>query len=133
MAKRLAAIALLLVVAGAAVGPIRSYDFFWHIATGRWIVEHRSLPTYDPFTLASAHNPWINGEWLYEIGMYGVEALSGLRGVSRINGLFVGAIFTIAFWFASRHSDLGVALLLSSIAFAGAADRLGIRPAAAAA
>ena len=24
--------------------PIRSYDYFWHLATGRWIVEHHALP-----------------------------------------------------------------------------------------
>src|SRR5437660_503266 len=81
-AKHFAAIALLLVVAAAAVGPIRSYDFFWHLATGRWIVEHHALPLYDPFTLAGAHVPWINGEWLYEIGLYGAHSAFGLPGVS---------------------------------------------------
>jgi uncharacterized membrane protein (UPF0136 family) len=133
MARRVAAIALLLVVAGAAVGPIRSYDFFWHLATGRWIVEHRALPLYDPFTLAAAHVPWINGEWLYDIELFAVQSVAELGGVSWLNGLFVGAIFTIAFWFASRDSDWGVALFLSATAFAGSYDRLGIRPAAAAA
>src|ERR1700730_16615531 len=106
MAKRLAAIALLILVAGAAVGPIRSYDFFWHLATGRWIADHHALPVYDPFALASAHVPWINGEWLYEIALYLGQSLVGLRGVSWLNGLFVGAIFTIAFWSAARDSDV---------------------------
>jgi hypothetical protein len=133
MAKRLAAIALLLLAACAAVGPIRSYDFFWHLATGRWIADHHALPVYDPFALASAHVPWINGEWLYEIALYLGQSLVGLRGVSWLNGLFVGAIFTIAFWSAARDSDVGIALLISAAAFAGASDRLGIRPAAAAA
>jgi uncharacterized membrane protein (UPF0136 family) len=133
MARRVAAIALLLVVAGAAVGPIRSYDFFWHLTTGRWILEHRALPVFDPFTLAAAHVPWINGEWLYQIALDAVASLAGLNAISWLNGLFVGAIFAIAFWFGSRDSDWGVALLLSATAFLGASDRLGIRPAAAAA
>src|SRR5207245_11727585 len=98
MARRLAAIALLLLVAIAAVGPIRSYDFFWHLTTGRWIVEHRALPIYDPFTLAAAHMPWINGEWLWQIAAYRVP----LNAISWVNAVFVGAIFAIAFWFASR-------------------------------
>jgi hypothetical protein len=147
MAKRLAAIALFILVACAAVGPIRSYDFFWHLATGRWVVEHRALPVYDPFTLAAAHVPWINGEWLYEVALYGVESLVGMHGVSWVNALFVAAIFTIAFWFSLRsavpwhrlqgggeppHSE-GLALLIAAVAFLGASDRLGIRPAAAAA
>jgi hypothetical protein len=29
-----------------------------------WIVDHHALPAYDPFTLAAARVPWINGEWL---------------------------------------------------------------------
>ena len=133
MARRVAAIAFLLVVAGAAIGPIRSYDFFWHLATGRWILEHRALPLYDPFTTAAAHVPWINGEWLYQVALYAVESAAGLNGISWLNALFVGAIFTIAFWFASRDSDWGAALFLSATALLGASDRLGIRPAAAAA
>ena len=133
MAKRLAAAALFILVACAAVGPIRSYDFFWHLATGRWIVEHRAIPTYDPFTLAAAHIPWINGEWLYEVGLYVTESVVGLRGISWINALFVAAIFTIGFWFSEPPHSEGISLFVATIAFLGAWDRLGIRPAAAAA
>ncbi len=133
MPKRVAAIALLLLAAAAAVGPIRSYDFFWHLATGRWIVEHRALPLHDPFTVASAHVPWINGEWLYEITLYAGYSLAGFHGISLLNAVFVAAIFTIAFWLAAGNSDDGVVLLLSVAAFAGASDRLEIRPAAVAA
>jgi len=129
MARRVAAIALLLVVAGAAVGPIRSYDFFWHLATGRWIVEHRALPVFDPFTLAAAHVPWINGEWLWEVVADGVP----IGAMSWLNAIFVGLMFAMAFWFASRDIEWPVALIVTAFAFAGASDRLGIRPAEAAA
>lgn len=132
MPRRVAAIALLLCTAAAAIGPIRSYDFFWHLATGRWILEHRALPLYDPFALASARVPWINGEWLWQV-ILAIESLVGFRGISWLNAIFVGVMFTIAWWFASRDSDRGAALLLTTIAFAGAAGRLGIRPAEAAA
>jgi hypothetical protein len=131
MAKRLAAIALFILVACAAIGPIRSYDFFWHLATGRWIVEHRAIPTYDPFTLAAAHVPWINGEWLYEVALYAAESVLGLRGASWVNALFVATIFVVGFWFSA--SDVGISILIAAVAFLGASDRLGIRPAAAAA
>src|ERR1700730_15035927 len=104
MARRLAAIALLLLIAIAAVGPIRSYDFFWHLATGRWIVEHRALPVYDPFTLAAADVPWINGEWLYQVVLYAVQSVVGLRGLLWVNALFVAAIFLVGFWFSARSA-----------------------------
>ena len=133
MARRVAAIAIFVLIAVSALAPIRSYDFFWHLATGRWIVDHHALPLYDPFALASAHIPWINGEWLYEVALYGAQAVAGLHGMSSINALFVAALFTVAFWAASRRRDIGTALLATAIGFAGAAPLLGVRPAAAAA
>src|ERR1051325_2405846 len=131
--KRALAAALFVAIAIAALAPIRSYDFFWHLATGRWIVEHHALPQTDPFALASANTKWINGEWLWELGAYAVHAIAGERGISIVQALFVAAIFAIAFLFAARDHDVGLALFVAAIAFAGASDRLGVRPAAAAA
>jgi hypothetical protein len=124
---------LFILVAIQAVAPIRSYDFFWHLATGRWIVEHHALPAYDPFTLAAAHVPWINGEWLWEAGAYAITSIVGLKGVSWINALFVGALFATAFAFSSRERDFGTAAFATAVAFAGGGLMLGIRPSEAAA
>jgi hypothetical protein len=131
MTKRLAAIALFLLIAIAAVTPIRSYDYFWHLAAGRWIIDHHAVPVQDPLAVASAKTPWINGEWLYEVVLAAVHANDEF--ISILNALLVAAIFTTAFWFAARTSDWPVALLASAVAFAGASDRLGVRPSTAAA
>lgn len=133
MVRRLAAIAIFVLIAFKAVAPIRSYDFFWHLATGRWITEHNWIPRFDPLSLAAAHVPWINGEWLYEVALYAVDRTTGFHGITLLNALFVAALFTIAYWFASRERDTGTAALATGIAFAGGALLLGIRPAAAAA
>ncbi|HEX6085265.1 MAG TPA: hypothetical protein VF266_12120 [Thermoanaerobaculia bacterium] len=119
--------------AAASFGAIRSYDFFWQLATGRWIVEHRALPLTDPFALASARTEWIDGEWLYEVVLYGAHSLLGLSGLSFVKGLLCAAIFTCAFLFARRNGDEGTALLATAVAFAGAAPLLDLRPSAVAA
>lgn len=131
MTKRIAAAIFFVLAAIAAVAPIRSYDYFWHLTTGRWIVEHHSIPTFDPFALASAPVPWINGEWLYQIVLYALHGIGGDAGISILSALLASAIFAIAILITSQ--DAGVALLISGVAFAGASDRLGVRPAAAAA
>jgi hypothetical protein len=133
MSRRVAAAILFALVAVAAVIPIRSYDYFWHLATGRWIVEHHALPVFDPLAVASAHVPWINGEWLYEIVFYSLHGIGGDGGISIASALLAAAIFTAGFVFAPREQETGVALFIAAIAFAGASDRLGVRPAAAAA
>jgi len=131
MTKRIAAAIFFVLAAIAAVAPIRSYDYFWHLTTGRWIVEHHSIPRFDPFALASAHVPWINGEWLYQIVLYALHGIGGDAGISILSALLASAIFAIAILITSQ--DAGVAVLISAVAFAGASDRLGVRPAAAAA
>lgn len=124
--KRFAPIALFVALALAALGPIRNYDFFWHLATGRWIVEHRALPLTDPFAIASDRHEWINGEWLFEIVAYGAQAIVGLTGMSVVRGLLAASIFTIVF-FKSRRD-----LLLTAIAFLGAMQTFDLRPSSAA-
>jgi hypothetical protein len=133
MTKRLAEATLFVLIAIAALAPIRSYDYFWHVTTGRWIVDNHSIPAVDPLAVASERTPWINGEWLYQIALYGLHGIDGDAGISVIAALLAAGIFTTGFALASREQELGVALLAATIAFAGASDRLGVRPAAAAA
>jgi hypothetical protein len=120
--RRFVPIALFIALALAALGPIRNYDFFWHLATGRWIVEHRALPLTDPFAIASDRHEWINGEWLFEVVTHGAHEIVGLAGMSVVRGLLAAAIFTFVF-FKSRRD-----LLLTAIAFAGAMQTFDLRP-----
>ncbi|HKO54361.1 MAG TPA: hypothetical protein VJ276_00705, partial [Thermoanaerobaculia bacterium] len=94
-AQRILPVALALLFTLAAVGPIRNYDFFWHLATGRWIAEHRALPETDPFAVASEQRPWINGEWAFEVLLYGVYEVVGLTGLSIVRALLAAGIFTL--------------------------------------
>ncbi|MDP9191721.1 MAG: hypothetical protein M3P06_08450 [Acidobacteriota bacterium] len=120
--RRFASIALFVAFALAALGPIRNYDYFWHLATGRWIVEHRALPLTDPFLIASDRHEWINGEWLFELAAYGAHEIVGLPGMSVVRALLAASIFIVVF-FKSRRD-----LLMTAIAFAGAMQTVDLRP-----
>lgn len=45
-------------------------DTFWHIATGRWIVENQAIPVVDPFSWSAPGIPWLAFEWLFDIFIY---------------------------------------------------------------
>ncbi|HEX3580553.1 MAG TPA: hypothetical protein VH087_02245 [Thermoanaerobaculia bacterium] len=126
----LLALALLVVLVPAALLPISSYDFFWHLATGRWITEHHALPLSDPFAIASDRVPWINGEWLFQVALY---AIRSTVWIDRIRALCVGLLFAFGFVVASKKSGWPVALALTGFAFVGAYDHLDARPSTAAA
>src|SRR5262245_31248368 len=116
---RLLAASLLLLFFLAAVAPIRNYDSFWNLATGRWIAEHHALPLTDPFAVASARIPWINGEWLYQLVLYAFWAAGGAIAACLSNMLLVAAIFTLGYVAAGKHCHRMLAVLLAAIAFSG--------------
>ena len=124
---------LFIVLTLAAIAPIRSYDLFWHLSSGRWIVENRALPVTDPFTVASDREPWINGNWLIQVAAYGLHTVVGLKGLSIVRGVCAALLFTLVYVFAVRASAPHIALALVSIAFAGAMPVLDVRPASVAA
>ena len=37
----------------AAASPIRNYDYWWHLATGSWIVDNSAIPHHDLSNLQS--------------------------------------------------------------------------------
>jgi hypothetical protein len=127
-----AASALLLAAAlvPAALLPIRSYDFFWHLATGRWIVEHHALPRFDPFAIASDRVPWINGEWLFEIAL---ASIGSITAIAWVHAAAVALLFALVYFIASREAGRAMSLLLTALAFAGGVAMLDARPSTAAA
>lgn len=89
---------------------IHSADTWWHLATGRWIWAHRTIPQADPFGFVSGGAPWIYVDWLPEVVMYATWAVGGFVGLVLLKMLLAG----------------------TTIAAAGmAARRAGARPAAA--
>jgi hypothetical protein len=42
-------------------------DIWWHLATGRWILQHHAVPMTDPFSSYGMGKPWIAYSWLFEI------------------------------------------------------------------
>jgi hypothetical protein len=62
-------------------------DTGWHLAAGRYIVEHISVPVTDPFSYTFEGQPWTAHEWLAEILMYGSHLAFGWRGLVVLVGL----------------------------------------------
>ncbi|HEX2835847.1 MAG TPA: hypothetical protein VHW00_22755 [Thermoanaerobaculia bacterium] len=110
----------------AAIGPIRNYDLFWHLATGRWIAAQHALPLVDPFTIASDRVPWINGEWLFQLLAYALVSIGGLTLPSLMKGLLAAATF------APREARPAT-IALHVLAFAGAMRTFDFRPSSVAA
>ena len=105
---RIQAICAALLGAAIALHPLASEDVFWHLASGRWILEHRTVPRTDVLTYSMTDHPWTNLQWLTDVGMASLWTWAGA------DGLVLGK--------AAAFATLGALLVAAARAFgAGAA------------
>ncbi|MBX7244111.1 MAG: hypothetical protein K1X53_01355 [Candidatus Sumerlaeaceae bacterium] len=114
---------LFLVVLGTAFSfaftPLRtSQDEWWHLKTGKWILENGRLPKYDIFTYTGENIPWHNHEWLSEILFYKLFAwgeervIGGVRALILFKSLIFAATIALTILLARLRSGAWVAALL---------------------
>jgi hypothetical protein len=62
-------------------------DTLWHIASGRWILEHGAVPTKDPFSHTFLGAPWSAHEWLAQVLLALTHDLGGFGAVVALTGI----------------------------------------------
>lgn len=121
--EELAGIALLMLllvalpIAFASTGKIfDDGDVSWHIASGHWMLQHRSIPTVDPFSFTAAGKPWIAMEWLADLFYAGAFAAAGYSGVSAVVAAALIGLQMIVFAHIRRDvGPIGIALTIAAM------------------
>jgi hypothetical protein len=94
---RLMTLILLLCVFIMTARPITDPDFWWHLRTGQYMVETKSIPHEDIFSYTLPGQPWITHEWLAEIFLYAIYVLSGEGGLILIFAGIITAAFALLY------------------------------------
>jgi hypothetical protein len=121
VARALSAGALPLAVAAAtftvAVGlPAGDPDMWWHLASGRWMVEHREEIRVDVFSSTATGEPYALGEPLGEIVLYLAYAAGSWTGIAiQRASLIALAAFSVT-RLALRGAPARVAIPLAALA-----------------
>lgn len=66
---------------------LRDGDTYWHVAAGRWILEHGTVPARDPFSHSMPGAPWTAHEWLSEVVLATAHAVGGWTIVVAVTAL----------------------------------------------
>jgi hypothetical protein len=94
---------------------IADSDFFWHLTYGRWIVEHRALPTTDFFSWTMTGQPYQLTQWLGEAAMGLAYNLAGLDGTKLFAVLLAAITIGFAWLGARRHVHTAMAFGLALV------------------
>jgi len=96
--SRLVVLFFMILIFAAAARPISDPDFWWHLRTGQYIVETKSIPYTDMFSTLRFGSEWVTHEWLSEVLMYSIFRVAGFAGLI----IFFALIITTAFWTTYR-------------------------------
>jgi hypothetical protein len=116
----------LLLMLGARL--LNDPDVYWHIAVGRWIVEHRAFPHVDTFSATVAGAPWIAKEWLSQLLLAGAHAVAGWSGVVVLAACAIATAFALLAYFLLQKLAPLPALTLVAAGFVLASTHFVARP-----
>src|SRR5471032_2392935 len=103
-------------------------DTYSHIALGRWILEHRAVPTVDPFSQTMRGEHWVAFEWLSQVAYASAHALGGWLGVVALACAAVAAAFGLLTRFLLREWQPVPVLIAVLAAFVLASPHILARP-----
>jgi hypothetical protein len=89
--------ALFLGLFAMAAQNVSDPDIWWHLKTGQYIAEHKSIPHTDPFSYTRAGQPWVAHEWLSELFLYEIERTLAWGGLIVIFAAVITAAFFLLY------------------------------------
>lgn len=93
-------------------------DMYWHLRTGQYLLETRSVPQVDPFSSTALGTPWVDVHWLSQVILYVTYAVANYAGLS----LLVAVLVVTAFAFVWKQMSGGVFVRAFILVLAAAAS-----------
>lgn len=103
-------------------------DTLWHVAAGRWMLDHRQVIRTDVFSYTFAGRPWHAHEWLGEVLMALAYRAAGWSGVALLGAAAAGTAVGLLARELVRRLDPVPALATLVVASGCLAPGLVLRP-----
>ena len=103
-------------------------DTFWHVATGRWIFHHGTVPVADPFSHTMPGAPWSAWEWLAQLVLAGANTAMGWPGAAAVSVAAIALAFAIQFRFLLDHLRVITAIEIVAVALVLISGHVLARP-----
>jgi hypothetical protein len=103
-------------------------DTYWHIITGKWILDHNALPRVDIHSFTRAGDPWISSSWLAQVLYSGAYEFAGWAGPVILASGSIAATFALLALLLGRRIPATYAVLTAFAAFVLSAGHFLARP-----
>ena len=104
-------------------------DLWWHLATGRWIVQHQTVPSTDPFSEYGQGRPWVAYTWLFDVLVFKIYSGFGLLGIEYLKTVLGLALGLVLYWLLQTLvGSFGFGALLTALSLAACLPLATPRP-----
>jgi hypothetical protein len=111
------------------IRPIADFDCWFHMALGRYVMEHHAIPYTDVFSFTAGGREWISSGWLPSVMLHLLFQAWGPAGpVLMVLGVVGAAYLGIYYWSHRRYSTGGVMCLLLVASLLASYMRFNPRP-----
>jgi hypothetical protein len=121
-------IALMLHIFLMPIRTIEDPDLWWHLKTGQYIIETKTIPHTDIYSHTSVGKEWVAHEWLSEVMMYAIYRSMGWAGLFFIFSLLVVLSFWIAYTRCRKDAPPLVVAAIIVVAQMAAMPTIAPRP-----
>jgi hypothetical protein len=103
---------------GFSLMPLKSWDYWWHLAYGRVIDRTHEMPLFADFLYTMpADAPSYVQAWLSQWALYRIHEIIGLAGVLILRDfLAIGAFALLGYWSARRSGSWAIGAILTLLA-----------------
>lgn len=92
---------------------VKDLDIWLHLASGRYILDHKIIPQVDFLSCSVSGQPWINHEWLFQVGIASLYQYFGTDGWIVAQGIVVGLILILLTILSyTREANIFLAFIL---------------------
>lgn len=104
-------------------------DVFWHLATGRFILQTGHVPSTDIFGFMTQGQVWMPFEWGWDVLTYSIYSFSGYVGISILRTILLVATFYLFYHLLNKFKVSNTFSVFSLLVLAfGVIDRVTPRP-----
>ena len=62
------------------INKISDCDIWFHLSTGKYIIESHTIPRHDVFSFIASSHEWIDSQWLFQVILYAFYVIFGVNG-----------------------------------------------------
>jgi hypothetical protein len=104
-------------------------DYFWHLSTGRYIVQTGSIPSTDVFSFPTEGQHWLVTEWGWDVITYSLFSAFGYTGLSVLTTIiFLGIFASYIFILRKFQVSYTIIILFAVLLCFGIFERITPRP-----